>query len=211
MNSRAKIAIVAGALVAGVGVLFVVGCVGSSKGGDASMTTCQPAQPPVFPTAENLPADQKEYQSPERGYTVRYPADWQVKPNLASYQNIAGDTFFAPVPIGDVRPNVTVTCETIPIGTDSRTFVDAKRAMLDQMLGSSPSTAATLQVDGKDAFAWNYKVTTQGTPQPEVLDKVEALFADDRGGWIIGLLVPDGQIGAYESVFESLVASFHEE
>ena len=175
------------------------------------MTTCKPAQPVVFPTRGEPAGRSKEYQSPERGYTVRYPADWQASPNQVSYENIAGDTFFSPVPIGDVRPNVTVTCETIPVGTDSRAFVDAKRAVLNQLLGTSPSGAATFQIDGKDAFAWNYQMTTQGTPQPETLDKVEALFADDRGGWVIGLLVPEGQIGAYEAAFEAFLASFHEE
>lgn len=214
MNRREKTAILV-ALVAGVTALVMVACDGgggsATPAADAPRTTCKPALPPVFPTAENLPADLKEYQSPERGYTVRYPADWQARPNMVAYQNIAGDTFFSPAPIGDVRPNVTVTCETIPVGTDSRTFVDAKREVLNQLLGTSPSTAETLQIDGKDAFAWEYKMTTHGTPQPQVLDKVEALFADDRGGWVIGLLVPEGQIGPYEAVFKAVIDSFHEE
>jgi len=211
MNSRAKIAVVVGALVAGVAVFLVVGCGGSSTTNDVSVTTCAPAQPVVFPTPENLPVDLKEYQSPERGYTVRYPADWQVKPNMASYQNIFGDTFFSPAPIGDVRPNVTVTCEMIPVGSTSTGFVDLRRAVLQQMLNASPSEAASLQVDGKDAFAWHYQVVTPSTPEPLVVERTEVLFADDRGGWTISLVVPEGQISAYEVAYDALVASFHEQ
>jgi hypothetical protein len=189
----------------------MVACNGGGGSSSSDMTTCQPAQPVVFPTPENLPSDLAEYQSPERGYIVRYPIDWQAKANQASYQNISGDTFFSPAPIGDVRPNVTITCETIPVGTDSRAYVDAKRAVLEQLIGSSPNTAAQFQVDGKDAYGWEYKLTAQTTPEPQVLDKVEVLFADDRGGWSITLLVPDGQVSNYQAIYDAMVASFHEE
>jgi hypothetical protein len=211
MNSRAKIAIVVGALVAGVAVLFVVGCGGSSSTNDVSVTTCRPAQPLVFPTPSGLPPGLEEYQSPERGYTVRYPADWQVKPNQASFQNISGDTFFSAAAVGDVRPNVTVTCEMIPVGTSSTGYLDLRRAVLQTTLNASPSAAASLQVDGKDAFAWHYKLVSPSTPEPLVVEKTEVLFADDRGGWTMALTVPEGQISVYEGVYDALVASFHEQ
>jgi hypothetical protein len=214
MNRRRKTIVLAAALLAAGAALLMAACNGGGNGSPTPTgvprTTCKPATPPVFPAPENLPADLQEFQSPDRGYTIRYPADWEAMANKASVQNISGDVFFAPTSGGEVRPNMSVTCETIPIGTDTSTFAEAKREVLQSVLGASPIEAASLDIDGKHALAWHYKVVSEKTPEPTVVEKVEILFADDRGGWIISLVVPEAQVNAYEAMFDAFAASFHE-
>ncbi len=204
-------------VVLGAAALLGVACGGGSSGGDSSqststpLTTCKPASSPVFAAPTGVPTDKQVYQSTDLGYSIIYPADWQAKPNQATYQNVSGDTFFSPGLLGEVHPNITITCETIPVGTDTNVYADSRRALLQQLLGSSPTSAANVKVNGKDAFFWHYKLTSNKTPQPAVIDKIEVLFADDRGGWVISLVAPEGHLGDYKSVLDDVLASFHEQ
>ncbi len=203
-------------IVIGAVALLGVACGGGSSNsvGDESegtstpLTTCKPASPPVFPAPINVPAGQQEYQSADLGYSILYPIDWKASPNLANYQNVFGDTFFSPDSSGDVTPNITVTCETIPVGGDTNAYVDYRRAVLQQLLEASPDSAADVTVDGKDAIFWHYKIASNKTSS--VADKIEVLFADDRGGWMISLVAPEGHLGDYKPVLDSVMASFHE-
>lgn len=84
--------------------------------------------------------------------------------------------------------------------------------MLTQLLGTAPDSAASVKVDGKDAYFWHYKLGTSGTPQPTaMIDKIEVLFADDRGGWLISLVAPEGHLGDYKSALDNVLGSFHEQ
>jgi hypothetical protein len=83
--------------------------------------------------------------------------------------------------------------------------------LLTQLLGSSPDSAASLKVDGKDAFFWHYKITSTKTPQPAVIEKIEVVFADDRGGWVISLVAPEGHLGDYKTALDDVTASFKEQ
>jgi hypothetical protein len=220
MSSTRRALLLSGIVIA-LAAIFPLACGGSGNGDsgngdspqgtDVPLTTCKPASPPVFGTPANVPAGNDVYQSTNLGYSVQYPADWRSEPDKASFQNIYGDAFFSPGLLGDVQPNITVTCETIGIGTDTATFADLRRALLQKMLGASPSKGATVQVDGKSAFFWHYKLSAATTPVPEVFEKIEVVFADDRGGWVISLVAPDGKLGDYQPVFDAFLASFHEQ
>jgi hypothetical protein len=209
MTAKAK-----AGLLLGVVALLAIACGSggnSPQNTDVPLTTCKPASSPVFAPPIGVPADQQVYQSSELGYSILYPADWQAKPGQANYQNVYGDTFFAPGFLGEVLPNVTITCETIPAGSDTNAYADYRRAVLQQLLGTSPDSAASLKVDGKDAFFWHYKITSTKTPQPAVIEKIEVLFADDRGGWMISLVAPEGHLGDYKTALDDVTASFHEQ
>lgn len=213
MTAKAKAGLLLGVLL-GAAALLAIACGSggnSPQNTDVPLTTCKPASPPVFAPPIGVPADQQVYQSKDLGYSILYPADWKAIPNQANYQNISGDSFFSPGLLGEVHPNITITCETLPVGSDTNAYADFRRAGLTQLLGSSPSSAAGVKVDGKDAFFWHYKITSTKTPQPAVVDKIEVLFADDRGGWLISLVAPEGHLGDYQPVFDSVLASFHEQ
>jgi len=178
-------------------------------------TTCKPDTPPVFDAPVDLPADQKEFQAAERGYTARYPADWEARANQAAVANVSGDAFFGPTVSSSLRVNISVTCETVPVGTTSREFTDAKLEVMRRVFGGSPTQGEQTQVDGKDAYLIMYAMgedtpAAGATAEPLNAETVQVMFADERGGWIISLLTPTGQLATYRAFFDTFVASFHE-
>jgi len=171
-------------------------------------TICKPAEAVVPATPTDLPAGMAQYTSPERGYSVFYPSDWSAQPNTIAVQNMAGDAFFTTGTTTQVKPNLSVACETIPIGTTSQQFVDAKLGVLKQVLGQQPQVEKTLTVDGKEASQVRYSIEKVQTPEPLKVQKLEVFFADDLGGWTIALTVPQGEIDKYLPVFDAFLQSF---
>jgi len=177
---------------------------------NVDLTTCAPAESPVFEDPADLPSNLKEYHSKDRGYLVRYPADWEVSEGLVAFQGIVGDAFFSPRTDSTIRPNFSVTCEMMPVGIDTEVFFQEKRSVIERRAGAPISAAIELNVDGKKAYLVEYSLQEQATPQPVTLKKVDVLWADERGGWIMSLLVPPEQIDAHRPLFEEFITSFKE-
>jgi hypothetical protein len=180
---------------------------------DVELTTCAPAESPVFEDPTDLPSNLKEYHSKDRGYLVRYPADWEVREGLVAFKGIVGDAFFSPSTDSTgstIRPNFSVTCEMMPVGIDTEVFFQEKRSIFEKRAGAPISAAIELSIDGKKAYLIEYSLQEQATPQPVALTKVDVLWADERGGWIMSLLVPPEQIDAYRPLFEEFFISFKE-
>jgi len=194
--------------------LSLTACGGDSSGSttpaptDMTRTTCRPPQNAVPGTAIDVPQGLAEYRSPERGYRVAYPADWLVRPNIVGVSNIAGDAFFSNDSTGKVTPNIAVTCETVPIGTTSGDFVDAKRTVVQQTRGKLPEIEKLLTVNGSEAASIAYSTEAVQESVTITADKVEVYFADEMGGWTISLTVPTGGVAAYRPAFDSLVQSY---
>ena len=172
------------------------------------LTTCKPAEAVVPTTPTDLPAGMAEYQSPERGYSVRYPSDWKVQPNTIAVQNIAGDAFFTTAPVGAVKPNFSVSCAIVTVGTTSQEFLEANLDVIEKLSGNRPEIEKTLDIDGKQASVITYSVRQERTPEPLNIEKVEVFFADALGGWDIALVVPKGQLETYRPLFDAFVQSF---
>lgn len=171
-------------------------------------TTCK-AETPVTPVpSEDLPPDAEEFTSSERAYTVRFPIDWEVQENRVAVQNISGDVFLSPAMEGPVKPNIAVTCETLPLGTDSQAYVEAKLALLEQLYGQRPEILQEMTISGRPALMVHEVVVVEQTPEPFRLDKLEVFFADDLGGWSIAVSSPEGTLDKYRAAFDMLVASF---
>lgn len=193
--------------------LLLAACGGGDDGGGGDgqtveRTTCRPAEPVAPRTPTDLPQGVAEYQSPERAYRARYPNDWQVEPNSVAVQNIAGDIFYSPDLQGEVKPNISVSCETVPTGTTSQVFFDSKAGVIERIVGVSPELKRTLTVDGNEGFLVEYPVRKEQTPEPVSVDKIEVFFADDLGGWTIALVAPEGMVEQYRAVFDDFVSSF---
>jgi hypothetical protein len=214
MTIKKTAAIFASAFLVAIIALPLVACGGGGGGEETPTptniprTNCKPAGPVVPITPTDLPPGISEYQSPERGYRVRYPSDWAVQPNQIGVGNLAGDVFFAPAAVGDVKPNLSVACETLPIGTTTDQFVQSKLDVIQKLYGESPSVEETLTVNGNDASLIRYKVTGQQTPEPLTVDKIDVLFADDLGGWTLTLVAPEGAADTYKSTLDAFVESF---
>jgi len=220
MTKKQIAAILASAFLVALISLPLVACDGDGGGNggggetptpaltDVPRTTCKPAEPVVLSTPTDLPQELIEYQSPERGYRVRFPSDWQVKPNTIAVENVAGDAFFTTAPAGQIKPNMSVACETLPIGTTSQQYADAKREVVLRLIGKRPDIEKTLTVDGKEAFSVKYAVEVGKTPEPVTVEKIEVFFTDDLGGWTVGLTAPQGTIETYRTVFDAFVQSF---
>ena len=213
MTKRRIAAIFASAFLLALISLPLVACGGGKEEPptptDLPQTTCKPAEPVVLSTPTDLPQGLAEYQSPERGYRVRYPSDWEVQPNQIAVGNIAGDVFFSPTAIGEIKPNISVSCETIPLGTTSQQYVDTKLEVMSEIYEQSLSVERTLTVDGKKASMVRYTVTSARTPEPLTVDKVDIIFADDLGGWTLTLVAPEGATETYWSTLDAFVRSFH--
>src|SRR4030043_340109 len=157
MIIRKIAALLASAFLVAIIALPLVACDGNGNGGGSPEPTSgprtkgKPAEPITPSTPTDLPPGVSEYQSPERGYSVRYPSDWEAQPNRISLGNMAGDVFFSTTAEGDVKPNLSVSCETLPVGTTSEEFLDTKLAVLEALRGQPPSVEATLTGDGKEA------------------------------------------------------------
>ena len=175
---------------------------------DVARTTCKPAEPVVPRTPTDLPPEFAEYQSPERGYSVRYPGDWRAKPNVIALQNINGDAFFAPSSATKITPNFSVACEAVPIGTTSQEYADAKRSVVLRVVGKLPDVEKTLTVDGTEAFSVKYALESVQNNESLKLEKVEVFFADDLGGWVIALTAPEGTSETYRAAFDAFVQSY---
>ena len=175
---------------------------------DLARTTCKPPANAAPATPADVPQGLAEYRSPERGYRVQYPSDWQVKPNAVAIGNMTGDAFFSGDTTGKINPNVSVTCETIPIGATSGDFIDAKRLVIQKLIGKIPDIEKTMTVNGEEAASVKYGLQAVQTPETVTMDKVEVYFADDMGGWTITLTAPSGTIDTYRPAFDSLVQSY---
>jgi hypothetical protein len=175
---------------------------------DLARTTCKPPANATPGASGNVPAGMAEYRSPERGYRIFYPSDWKAKPNTVAASNIAGDAFFSGDKTGKVTPNVSITCETVPIGTTSGDFIDAKRTVVQRLIGKMPAIEKTMTVNGKEAASVAYSVQAAQTPEPITVDKVDVYFADDMGGWTLTLTAPAGTIETYRSAFDAIVQSY---
>ncbi len=173
-------------------------------------TKCKPEEPVVLSTPTDLPPGLAEYQSPDRGYRVRYPSDWEVQPNRISLANMAGDVFYSTTVEGEVKPNLSISCETLLIGTTSEEFLETKLIVLETLRGERPSVEGTVTVDGKEASLVRYEVTTEQTPEPLTVDKIDIFFADDLGGWTLTLVAPEGTMDTYRPLLDAFAASFHE-
>jgi hypothetical protein len=175
---------------------------------DTSRTTCKPSEPASPTTPSAVPQGLTEYRSPERGYRVQYPDTWAVKANAVSVANITGDAFFTGDTAGNINPNVSVTCETVPIGTSSGDFIDAKRTVVQKTIGRLPDIEGMLTVNGNEAASVAYSQQVAQTPEPIAMERVEVYFADDMGGWTIALTAPQGSIDTYRPAFDALVQSY---
>ena len=175
---------------------------------DVARTTCKPPANAAPGTPADVPQGLAEYRSPERGYRVQYPSDWQVKPNAVAVANITGDAFFSGDTTGKINPNVSVTCETVPIGTTSGDFIDAKRSVILKLIGKLPDIEKMMTVNGDEAASVKYDLQAVQTPETITMEKVEVYFADDMGGWTITLTAPKGAIDTYRPAFDSLVQSY---
>jgi hypothetical protein len=175
---------------------------------DEARTTCKPPANAAPGTSASIPQGFAEYRSPERGYRVQYPSNWQVKPNAVAVGNMTGDAFFSGDTTGKINPNIAVTCETVPIGTTSGDFIDAKRAVTQKLIGKLPDIEKTMTVNGDEAASVAYGQQAVQTPEPIMIDKVAVYFADDMGGWTITLTAPPETIDTYRPAFDSLVQSY---
>src|SRR4030042_6509802 len=99
MTIRKIAAVLGSAFLVAIVALPLVACDGDGGGSpeptSVPRTKCKPAEPVVPSTPTALPPGVSEYQSPERGYSVRYPSDWTAEPNRISLGNMAGDVFFS--------------------------------------------------------------------------------------------------------------------
>ena len=193
--------------------LLLIACGGAGSDStptpaDTTRTTCKPPANAAPGTPADVQQGLAEYHSPERGYRVQYPSDWQVKPNAVAVGNMTGDAFFSGDTTGKINPNVSVTCETVPIGTTSGDFIDAKRSVILKLIGKLPDIEKMMTVNGDEAASVKYDLQAVQTPETITMEKVEVYFADDMGGWTITLTAPRGTIDTYRPAFDSLVQSY---
>jgi len=202
------------ALISVISLTALAACDGDSSGSttpaptDMTRTTCRPPENAVPGTAIDVPQGLAEYRSPERGYRVAYPSDWLVRANMVGVSNMAGDAFFSKDSTGKVTPNIAVTCETVPIGTTSGDFIDAKRAVIQETRGKLPDIEKMFTVNGSEAASVTYSSEAVQESVTITMDKVEVYFADEMGGWTISLTVPTGGVAAYRPAFDTLVESY---
>jgi hypothetical protein len=206
MNSKRTAVITGWACILATAWVLATACGGGEDGDGTPRTTCRPAQAVVFGTPADLPEGLAEYQSSERGYLVRYPSDWGVEE--VGTQNITGEAFISPEPGEQLKPNLSATCETVPIGTTSKEFLDSKLEVIEMLRGERPQITAELEVDGREAFAIEYIIVREGTPEPLRAEKIEVFFADELGGWTLALAAPEGMLETYRPIFDDFVASF---
>ncbi len=208
MRNRRMTRIAGWVCILAAALLLATACGGGEDEEGIPRTTCKPAQPVVFSTPTDLPEGLAEYGSPERGYRVRYPSDWISQPNQLSLYNIGGDAFISSEPGEQIKPNLSASCETLPVGTTSKEFLDSKLYVLETLRGERPQITEELEVDGKEAFAIEYTIRREDTPEPLTAEKIEVLFADELGGWTLALAVPEGMLETYRPIFDDFVASF---
>ena len=202
------------ALMAGATVLLAA-CGGDNEAPPSpspAATTAPAATPegtplsrlPGLPTPATTPVISGSlFEYPERGYSVRFPEGWTPEPNLLAQPEIATDVFFGPQE-GEVRPNISVTCQPLPEGTTTEKYFEDKMALVDGQAGSKVE-AQPAEVSGVEARRAVYSLSAQGSP---TIEKVEVFFLNDRCGWSIALVTPLDRRAAFEAVLDQFLASF---
>ncbi len=139
----------------------------------------------------------------EKGYSVRFPEGWTPEPNFLPAPGFSVDAFFAPDEIGGIRPNIAVTCQTLPEGVTLKEYFDGKLDIVRQVTLLEPEVSSR-KVSGQDALVSHYE--REETDQP--LQKTEVVFINERCGWSIALTVPLSAPTDYQDVFNEFLDSF---
>ncbi len=217
MTKRQIAALFASAFLVALISLPLVACGGDGAAAtetpaptDVPRTTCKPAEPVVLSTPTDLPPGLAEYQSPERGYRVRYPSDWEVQPNQIALGNMAGDVFFSPTAIGEIKPNISVSCETDPRGNHLSAVCRHEASGYERGLRREPIRRNDPHGGRQGCLHGQiYGQRVRAPPEPLTVDKIDIFFADDLGGWTLTLVAPEGATGTYWSALDAFVRSFH--
>ncbi|MGB6895333.1 MAG: hypothetical protein WBF37_05245 [Dehalococcoidia bacterium] len=158
----------------------------------------------ALPTAAGTPIiTDSQFDFPDKGYSVRIPDGWSPRPNLVGTAALTVDGFFSPSEEAGIQPNISVVCEAILEGTTLEAYFESKRDLVKRVTGAEPEVIRT-EVSGQQAFAMEYTPTKR---EP-LADRRDVVFVNERCGWTISLVVPQGQRSTYEATLNEFIASF---
>jgi hypothetical protein len=165
-------------------------------------TTAEPASTPAGTTVPGFTVTGNLFESQTNGYKVRFPEGWTAKGDFVPASTFSIDAFFAPDVVGDVQPNIAVTCEQVPEGTTLEEYFDAKMDVVREVTQVEPEVSSR-EVAGEEASVSAYK---REDAEP-ALEKTEVYFVNARCGWNVSLTVPLDRGSEYQSLFEEFLAS----
>ncbi len=179
-------------------------------GGSKSAGAGTPAQPAAHTAtsgnaggaaaASPVPPDLSRFvafNSPGKGYSVSYPAGWEVKQDAYGSANFSADQFNPP---SQALPNVSILCKRLSPGQTADAFLQQNIGLLRTEWGASVTDPLPLTVAGQDASLILYDSSQTG-------QSAAVLFVRSGCGWIITLAAPAGQRDAYMPAFRQMLAS----
>jgi hypothetical protein len=179
-------------------VLLAWGC-----GGDKQQTaTDEP--PETGSTAADVPAGYVTFASPNRGYAIAHPADWEASADYIKIGEVGGDAFISRDIEDGFKANVNVIREDLPDGMSADDYVEATLDMLEAQLNVDPERGDDVTVAGERASTFAY-AATNGTVNYDV---TQVVLVADGAAWILTLSTPEGKTPEYMPTFEAMYGSF---
>ncbi len=191
-------------------LLVATALVLAACGGGKSTSDGTPAQAPAGTTpsgqaggataATPAPPDLSRFttfNSSSKGYSISYPADWEVKQDAYGNTNFSADQFNPP---SQSVPNVSILCKRLPQGDTGDAFLQQNVGLLRTEWGATVTEPLALSVAGQNAslILYDSSQTTQAAA---------VLFVRNDCGWIITLAAATGQRDAYMPAFRQMLAS----
>ncbi|MEX2246803.1 MAG: hypothetical protein WEC75_08955 [Dehalococcoidia bacterium] len=165
----------------------------------------QTPEPSVTQSAAEPPAviEGTSFLDVADGYSVQFPAGWTADDDALSAGTLSLDTFFSPETIGEVQPNVSVTCERLAVSNDLLTYYDNYKATVERFMATG-FIETTGVVAGQPARLISYQLTRESL----TLAKTEAVLIGGDCAYRIALTAPPGSEGQFRPLFDSFLASF---
>jgi len=178
--------------------LLAVALLAASCGNDEEGPKVLPTLPPGTPAITD-----SHFDFPARGYSVEIPDGWTPDANYISGPEFATDAFFAPQAVGEVKPNISVTCAVVEAGITTDNYAQGKLELIRGLAKSEPNVSSR-QVAGLSALAVEYQPQVSGVE----VEKIDIIFVRGPCGWTITLTAPGGRLEEYRDIFESFLASY---
>lgn len=187
-------------------LLILSGCQGStSEDNEATPGTTAQQTPPSRVELDATPVITGNlFESPEKGYSVRFPEGWLPVADFLPGPDFTVDAFFAQEEeVEGVQPNIAVTCEAAEQGTDLQEYFDRKVDIVRQVTEVEPEVSSR-QVSGEEALVYRFSRKNEDVN----LEKTEVFFVTERCVWSIALTAPYGDRAIYSGLLDDFLESF---
>jgi hypothetical protein len=194
------------AVVSSLVILGFVACGddGNDNGGDGTPTD-------VTPQNTSIPRDPlptvvgRTVTSTAKGYTATYPEGWEPRYDIALAPGQKLDAYFGPprAEEGQFRATITIACEQIGGGEDSRAYFERKRAVTESTAEGEIVGPETISIGAVPAYRIEYQLDAG----EQEVRKIDVFAANDTCGYTISLASSPEELAQHLPLWQEFLAN----